>query len=193
MRCPSKEGVKTFLVSTPIGKLELISCALGLHKLSFKEINKTSLIDKNEYDLTKNVFVIRNDENDEQNLPEPIVQTIDYLSSYFYYMDLKQTAPKICWPSICSKNSFTEKVLMTLFNKTKVGEKISYKQLAALSGNDLASRAVGSVMRRNQIILLIPCHRVIKTDESLGNYSGGSGVKLKKWLLEHELKLAKKQ
>ena len=75
----------------------------------------------------------------------------------------------------------------------KVGEKISYKQLAALSGNDLASRAVGSVMRRNQIILLIPCHRVIKTDESLGNYSGGSGVKLKKWLLEHELKLAKKQ
>ena len=175
------------MVSIPIGILELKSCINGLHKLSFKEINEKSLIDQIEYDLNKSIFIIQPSEEPSG----PIHETIDYLKNYFYYMnDENINHPQICWSSICNtKDSFTENVLKTLVDKIKIGEKVSYKNLAILSGNSEACRAVGSVMRRNKIPLIIPCHRVIKTDESLGNYSGGTGVNLKKWLLEHELKI----
>ena len=177
-KCPSNEASQEFLVDTPIGKLELTSCSLGLHKISIKDVHK------NDYDLEKDVILIR--DNDEQEMKTIIMDAVEYLSGYFNNAESK--LPKICWPSICKKDSFTEKVLKALFEKTSYGDKLSYKELATLCGNSQASRAVGTVMRRNQIPLIIPCHRVIKSDESLGNYSGGSGCNLKKWLLEHEAK-----
>jgi len=81
--------------------------------------------------------------------------------------------------------AFTRKVLLTLFTKVPRGTVVSYKELAELSGYPKAVRAVGSVMAKNPFPLIIPCHRVIKSDSSLGNY--GPGKKLK----EHFLKLEK--
>jgi O-6-methylguanine DNA methyltransferase len=57
------------------------------------------------------------------------------------------------------------------------GETRSYKELAAMVGRPGASRAVGTANSRNIIPLIIPCHRVIKNDGSIGGYSGGLGVK----------------
>jgi methylated-DNA-[protein]-cysteine S-methyltransferase len=64
------------------------------------------------------------------------------------------------------------------------GQAISYKDLAARVGNPKASRAVGQANGRNPIPLIIPCHRVIAADGSLGGYS--SGLDRKRWLLKHE-------
>jgi methylated-DNA-[protein]-cysteine S-methyltransferase len=181
-KCRSK---KTFLLNTPIGKLEIFSCSIGLHKISIDKRDNL-LIHKNE-----SVFLIEN-LNDNEQTPDVILETIEYFKEYFGCMDTIKKLPNICWESVCRKNSFTEKVLKGLCEITNKGTKLSYKELATLCGNSKASRAVGTVMRRNPIPLLIPCHRVIKSDESLGNYSGGSGVDLKKWLLEHETRFAKK-
>ena len=49
-----------------------------------------------------------------------------------------------------------------------------------------ASRAVGTVMKNNPVPVLIPCHRVVKADGSLGNYSGGNRNHIKGWLIELE-------
>lgn len=68
--------------------------------------------------------------------------------------------------------------------KVAFGQTVSYGQLAALSGNSAASRAVGSAMKHNCIPLIIPCHRVIKSDGKIGQFSGGKNVK--EWLLNHE-------
>jgi methylated-DNA-[protein]-cysteine S-methyltransferase len=64
------------------------------------------------------------------------------------------------------------------------GTTISYAELARRVGNPKASRAVGQANAVNPIPLIIPCHRVINANGSLGGYS--SGPDRKRWLLRHE-------
>jgi methylated-DNA-[protein]-cysteine S-methyltransferase len=64
------------------------------------------------------------------------------------------------------------------------GATISYRELAARVGRPKAARAVGQANAVNPIPLIIPCHRVINADGSLGGYS--SGLDRKRWLLRHE-------
>lgn len=66
------------------------------------------------------------------------------------------------------------------------GETISYGDLAARLTRPQAARAVGQAVGANPIPLIVPCHRVISADGSLGGYS--SGLDRKRWLLEHEKK-----
>ncbi len=64
------------------------------------------------------------------------------------------------------------------------GEAWSYARLARETGNDRACRAVGSANGRNPVALVVPCHRVIAADGTIGGYS--SGMENKRWLLRHE-------
>ncbi|HPS56474.1 MAG TPA: MGMT family protein [Spirochaetota bacterium] len=68
--------------------------------------------------------------------------------------------------------------------KVTPGETISYGALAERSGIARGGRFVGNVMAKNAFPVIIPCHRVIRGDGSMGNYSGG--VDVKRMLLEHE-------
>ena len=64
------------------------------------------------------------------------------------------------------------------------GETRSYAQLAAAAGNPKAMRAAGSANGANNVAVLIPCHRVIRTDGSLGGYA--YGLEIKRALLTRE-------
>jgi O-6-methylguanine DNA methyltransferase len=64
------------------------------------------------------------------------------------------------------------------------GQVRPYGWVAREMGNDRAVRAVGSALARNPIPIAIPCHRVVRSDGSLGNYA--FGTPLKRTLLEHE-------
>lgn len=64
------------------------------------------------------------------------------------------------------------------------GETKSYSQVAALIGRPLAHRAVGSAVGSNEIPIIIPCHRVVRSDGTLGGY--GPGLEFKKKLLQLE-------
>lgn len=64
----------------------------------------------------------------------------------------------------------------------------SYGQMAGRLGNAGASRAVGRANGRNRIAIVIPCHRVIESTGALRGYGGG--LERKRWLLEHEAKVA---
>ena len=67
------------------------------------------------------------------------------------------------------------------------GHPVSYGVLAAMAGHEGAFRAAASTCATNKIPLIVPCHRVIKADGSLGEYSiGEAGQKLKAALLAHE-------
>jgi methylated-DNA-[protein]-cysteine S-methyltransferase len=66
------------------------------------------------------------------------------------------------------------------------GETRTYTDLARGAGNERAVRAAGSACSRNPIPLVVPCHRVLRSDGSLGGYAGGLGMKEK--LLEMERK-----
>ena len=66
------------------------------------------------------------------------------------------------------------------------GETRSYAQIAAAAGNPNAVRAAGSANGANNVAVLIPCHRVIRSDGSLGGYA--YGLEIKRKLLERESK-----
>ena len=57
------------------------------------------------------------------------------------------------------------------------GRTVSYGQLAAAAGSPRAVRAVGTACARNPLPLVVPCHRVVRGDGSVGQYAGGSEVK----------------
>lgn len=80
---------------------------------------------------------------------------------------------------------FTRKVL-TACSKIPAGKTVSYSQLASMAGKPRASRAVGNALAKNPIPLIIPCHRVIHSDGSLGQFSAPGGTSLKKRLIELE-------
>jgi methylated-DNA-[protein]-cysteine S-methyltransferase len=57
------------------------------------------------------------------------------------------------------------------------GQTISYREMAELIGKPKAARAVGNALGANPISILIPCHRVISSDGTLGGFGGGLPVK----------------
>lgn len=66
------------------------------------------------------------------------------------------------------------------------GQVWSYQRVAEEMGRPKSSRPVGQALARNPVPIVIPCHRVIASDGSLGGYSGGAGLPAKRWLLRLE-------
>ncbi|WP_434800380.1 methylated-DNA--[protein]-cysteine S-methyltransferase [Corynebacterium aquatimens] len=64
------------------------------------------------------------------------------------------------------------------------GETATYSQLAALAGNPRAVRAAGTACATNPLPIVVPCHRVVRADGTVGNYAGGPAMK--RFLLELE-------
>lgn len=88
-------------------------------------------------------------------------------------------------PASSSARSFAERVRSIVRDIPK-GETRTYAQVAQLAGNPQAARAVGAIMRTNYDPT-IPCHRVVRSDGSLGGYNRG-GARSKQALLEEERK-----
>ncbi len=78
---------------------------------------------------------------------------------------------------------FTQKVLEEL-RRIPYGETRSYSDIAALTGRPKGSQAVGQAVKRNPIPIIIPCHRVVRHDGSLGGFSLGEKIKKRLLFLE---------
>ncbi|MEV1144060.1 methylated-DNA--[protein]-cysteine S-methyltransferase [Micromonospora sp. NPDC049799] len=72
----------------------------------------------------------------------------------------------------------------TVLRDVKAGEPVTYTAYAGLAGRPTAVRAAAAACARNAAALFVPCHRVLRTDGTLGGYRWGLDVK--KWLLGHE-------
>lgn len=73
-------------------------------------------------------------------------------------------------------HGFRYEVLLHL-RSVPYGATTSYTELAAASGSPAAVRAVGSACARNPVPLLVPCHRVVRRDGTIGDYRGGTEMK----------------
>jgi methylated-DNA-[protein]-cysteine S-methyltransferase len=80
---------------------------------------------------------------------------------------------------------FQRKVLQQCRN-VHIGETITYAELAERAGRPRAARAVGQVMAHNRFPLIVPCHRVVASNGSLGGYSARHGLNMKRRLLALE-------
>ena len=84
------------------------------------------------------------------------------------------------------KGTRFQKKVWNYLKTIRKGTVKSYKQVAIAIYRPKSSRAVANAVARNPFAPKIPCHRVIKSDGSLGGYSGKGGVKTKKLLLKRE-------
>ncbi len=80
---------------------------------------------------------------------------------------------------------FYKRVLLQVKN-IGYGRTASYGEIAIMAGNNKAARAVGTANSKNPIPIIIPCHRIISSNGTLGGYTGG--LKKKSYLLRHEEK-----
>ena len=106
------------------------------------------------------------------------------ITAYFngYYVDFNDAATG---PILFIGSDFRKKILKTC-KTVKFGQTMSYGHLAERAGFSRAARAVGSVLAGNRLPLIIPCHRVIRSDSKAGQFSAAGGVKMKKKMLELE-------
>jgi O-6-methylguanine DNA methyltransferase len=81
--------------------------------------------------------------------------------------------------------SFQQRVLQVTRTIAR-GTVWTYRQVAEALGNPKASRPVGQALGHNPVPIVIPCHRVIAGDGSLGGYSAGAGLDSKRFLLRLE-------
>ena len=84
-----------------------------------------------------------------------------------------------------SGTDFQQKV-WKLLSQIPFGKTLTYNDLSKQYGDVKAIRAVASANGKNNLAIVVPCHRVIGSNQSLTGYAGG--LWRKKWLLEHEAK-----
>ncbi len=85
-----------------------------------------------------------------------------------------------------SKGTKFQQKVWKYLKKIPIGTVKSYSEVAKAIGKPRAIRAVANAIAKNPYPLKIPCHRVIRSDGSLGGYSGKGGIKTKKFLLKKE-------
>lgn len=68
------------------------------------------------------------------------------------------------------------------------GETVSYKEIAQAVGSPKAYRAVGSANNKNPIVIVVPCHRVIGSNNKLVGYAGGLDIKQQLLTMEQKYK-----
>jgi methylated-DNA-[protein]-cysteine S-methyltransferase len=153
--------------STPIGTLNLIAdgeLLLGANLSSVKALKDglDSIYRGSEFREVSKI---------------PIIS--DLISDYFDGDTSAINGIKVSQPG----GSFSQSAWKSM-RKVRPGKVISYAQLAENSGSPKAVRAAGSACAKNAIVLVVPCHRIVKTGGALGNYA--YGINKKEWLLRHE-------
>ena len=154
-------------LKTPVGTLYLISHEQVLLAAGFKSLND---------------LIARLSEEDSalevKNVKE-IAKISELISDYFDGDISAINAINVRQPGA----SFSQAAWKAM-KKVKAGKVISYGELAERAGSPAAVRAAGSACAKNAIVLIVPCHRIVKTGGALGNYA--YGLDKKEWLLRHE-------
>lgn len=113
---------------------------------------------------------------------ELFVQVQQQLNEYF---NGKRKAFEL--PLMLTGTDFQKRVWQALTD-IPYGETRTYMQQAKTLGDEKAIRAVARANGENCLAIVVPCHRIVGSDGSLTGYAGG--LKAKKWLLEHEARVA---
>lgn len=86
------------------------------------------------------------------------------------------TRKKLDLPFTIEGTEFEKRVVIAV-TRIPYGETRSYAEIARAAGHPNAYRAVGSVMAKNELHILVPCHRVVKSGGATGLYGGGESFK----------------
>lgn len=163
-------GVALGSLETPIGTLQLATTSQGLVRMGFGYVETKE-------DMVAELAHLPcpMGQGDPDWLAGPCTQIREYFEGsrrwFQVALDLRLS------------HGFYRQVLDTLMS-VEYGTTVSYGELAHMAGSPGAARAVGTAMSTNPIPLIVPCHRVVRSDGSVGEYGGRPDVKA--WLIDHE-------
>ena len=157
----TEEIISLSRTNTKLGLIKLSASAKGLIRLTF--LNKSE------------------NQNPETTSPGWMEDALDQVCA-FLQGDKKEFDIPIDWDSF---SPFQKAILQACYS-IPFGKVLTYAELGNKAGKPNSSRAVGGVMARNPIPLIIPCHRVISADKKLHGYSAPGGLETKAWLLKLE-------
>lgn len=158
----SDHFIKTATYDCLIGRLLLVKTAKGLLRVSFENENFAEILQ----DISLKYHTKITDTSN--GFSDIFMQLDEYFSGKRQHFQVKLDHSL--------SKGFTLKVQSCLQNIT-YGNTASYKQIANNLHNPNASRAVGSACAKNPLPIFQPCHRVLKSDGSLGGFRGGIAAK----------------
>ena len=157
--------------SSPIGPLNIETCETGIHSVNLDEtVTNDNFLEKGVSKIQILQTSKTSSSKSEPRSHEAINQFRNWLENYFHVLSKEEPQIDIC-PSFLgveNERNFRQNVWWTCMNEIKFGQTVSYSGLAKLCQNPGASQAVGSAMSNNRIMLIMPCHRVVKADGSTG-------------------------
>lgn len=156
-------------VDTPLGPLLLIASATGVVRLAMPHEEHPQVIAEV---AERTGFRVRAAETE---LDEAAAQLEDYFTGRRTDLDVVV--------DLSAASGFRRTVLEHL-RTIPCGATETYTEVAAATGSPRAVRAVGSACAHNPVPILVPCHRVLRSDGAVGGYLGGTAAK--EWLLAHE-------
>ena len=149
-------------IDSPIGRIEITSNGNAITSLSIERAGSLP------YDEL--------DENSSTLLDLAAKQLSEYFGGTRHSFELP----------VAPRGTEFQESIWTQLADIEWGEVRSYGELGILSGRATAGRAVGGAVGANPIPIIIPCHRVLASNNKITGYSGGNGIPTKIWLLEHE-------
>ncbi|HRP57088.1 methylated-DNA--[protein]-cysteine S-methyltransferase [Agriterribacter sp.] len=153
---------------SPVGTLQIKSSAEAIHAILFVNAWKGPKLDEDEMRDSGHSALVK----------LCTAQLDEYFEGKRRVFD---------FPFTQEGTAFQQKIWNALL-EIPFGRTISYMELAKRTGNIKAIRAVGTTNGKNQLSIVVPCHRVIGANGSLVGYGGD--LWRKKWLLDHEAKYA---
>ena len=155
--------MNTIFFQSPIGIIEIQYTEKGVNSLQF--VNRETTIENQSLDFLG--FKITS-------------ELENFFENGAYQMDLPL--------DMSAGTEFQQKVWKALL-EIPAGETKSYRDIAEQIGQSQASQAVGNANGQNPVLLIVPCHRIIGSNNALVGYRGE--LWRKQWLLEHEGALQK--
>lgn len=169
--CTAEDVVRWDAFETPFGSTYAALTGAGLARVSWRESEPTAFVRGLEASFAGRPVV-----HDRRGVAEAGRQ----LNEYFAGRRTRFELPL----DLRSVSDFDRRVLAVV-REIPSGGVLTYADVAHRIGNPSAARAVGNAVGRNPVPIVVPCHRVIRSDGSLGGYSGG-GVGFKRRLLALE-------
>lgn len=163
--------VEYSLFKTPIGWCGVIKNQKGLKRILIGYIKRHQLIKHIEEYFYNTITKV-----------PPTGELIENIKLYCSGEKISFNKFKIDWSLL---TPFQHKVLKKAM-KIPYGTVTTYGVLAQKIGSPRGSRAVGNALSNNPFPLLIPCHRIVRSDGKIGGFSAGGGKKLKEKLLRME-------
>ncbi|MGI8417937.1 MAG: methylated-DNA--[protein]-cysteine S-methyltransferase [Nakamurella sp.] len=150
-------------LDTPVGSLLLATTELGLVRVAYASENHESVLQTLADRISPRVL------NAPKRLDAVATELDEYFSGRRRSFDLT-----LDWRLSAG---FRSTVLHHLADDLAYGQTASYGTVAQMAGNPRAVRAVGTACATNPIPVVVPCHRVVRADGSMGNYLGGPDAK----------------